>query len=348
MLALVYEGVKKIILKDVPEPKPEEDNVIIEVEGCAICGTDIKAYLYGISSIKPPVILGHELVGKIVHKGSKIKYFSEADRVTLATTLPCGNCRMCRKHLFNLCLNKKPIGTHINGGFTRYLAVPSRGIAHGNLIKLPETVEGIDGCICEPLGCVINAQKIASVGPFDTVVIIGGGPLGILHAETAKARGAKKTILIQRSEKRFEMAKVFNIDHIICSSKTDPLEAVKMITEGEGADVVINAAPTHEAVKLAFQLVAKSGRISLFASLPKSNPVMDIDINRIHYEQISVFGASDSTARDHEEAVNLISERKISAEKLITHRMSISDFEKAMELILTRKALKVVLLPEYR
>lgn len=346
MKAIVYEGVEKLVLKDVPEPEPQEDNVIIEVEGCAICGTDVKAYLYGISSIRPPVILGHELVGKIVHKGSKIEYFNEGDRVTIATTLPCGNCRMCRKHLFNLCLNKQPIGTFINGGFAKYLAVPPRGIALGNLIKLPENVEGIDGCICEPLGCVINAQKLASVGPFDTVVVIGGGPLGILHAETAKARGARKSILIQRSEKRFEMAKRFNIDNIICSSKTDTVKAVKEMTNGAGADVVINAAPTHEAVELTFELVAKSGRISLFASLPKTQPKLEIDLNKIHYEQISVFGASDSTAKDHEEAVNLIGEKKISAKKLITHKMPLSDFKKAIDLILNREALKVVLIPE--
>lgn len=343
MRAIVYDGVGNITLRDAPEPKMSDGSVIVKVHSCAICGTDVKAYNIGIASIKPPVILGHELVGTIVETGSLVKGYSTGDRVSLATTLPCGKCRMCGKELFNLCLDKEPVGTYIDGAFAEYLEIPARGIEHGNLVKVPEGLPDSDACLCEPLGCVINSQNIAHVGFPDTVVVIGAGPLGILQAETAKARGCIKTILVQRSQKRYERATQFNIDHVICSEKTDPVEAVRELTAGVGPDVVINAAPSREAVELAFKLVAKAGRVSLFASVPKDNPTLPIDINRIHYEQIEVYGASDLKASHAVQALKLLLSGQISTNRLITHTLPLEKFFHGIELINRREALKVVM-----
>ncbi|MGQ9616065.1 MAG: alcohol dehydrogenase catalytic domain-containing protein [Spirochaetota bacterium] len=347
MRAVIYEGVGRVVIKDVKKPEVKPDSVIVKVESCAICGTDYKAYTIGISSIRPPVILGHEFVGRIEEVGKLVEGFKPGDRVTMATTIPCGRCEMCMKSLFNLCFNKLPVGTYINGALAEYLEVPWRGIEHGNLMKVPEGVSDNAGALSEPLGCVINSQIIACVGSPDTVVVIGGGPLGILQAETAKARGALKTILIQRSRVRFELAKRFKIDHLICSELTDPEKAVLELTHGKGSDVVINAAPSPQAVELAFRLVARSGRVSLFASLPKDNPSVSIDANLIHYGQISVFGASDSTPQNHAEALELILNGKISADGLITHVLGIDDFFRGIELIKSREALKVIIKPHH-
>ena len=345
MKAIVYEGVGKIKLKDVERPKLRDDNVIVKVKSCAICGTDYKAYTIGISSIKPPVILGHEFVGEIVEIGQKVDGFKVGNRVTMATTIPCGHCDMCIKGFPNLCRNKMPVGTYINGAFAEYLEVPWPGIVHGNLIKVPDNLSDNNGSIAEPLGCAINSQNIASIGFPDTVVVIGAGPLGILQAELAKARGADKVILIQRSKKRYELAKSFNIDHLICSEIEDPIKSIMDITNNKGADVVINAAPSREAVKLAFKLVSKTGRISLFASVPKDKPFVDIDVNFIHYNQVSVFGSSDSTSQNHRDAVKLLASKKISSEKLITHVLPLKDFFRGIEAIKNREALKVVIKP---
>ena len=135
MEAIVYDGVGNIALRETPDPKVSDGSVIVKVHRCAICGTDVKAYNIGIASIKPPVILGHELVGTIVETGSKVKGYEKGDRVSLATTLPCGKCRMCMRELFNLCLDKQPVGTYIDGAFAEYLEIPARGIEHGNLVK---------------------------------------------------------------------------------------------------------------------------------------------------------------------------------------------------------------------
>jgi L-iditol 2-dehydrogenase len=345
MKAIVYGGVKQVELREVAVPEVGDDTVVVRVSSCAICGTDVKAYTVGIASIKPPVILGHEFVGTVWKAGKNVKGVREGDRVTMATTIPCGKCPMCRRSLFNLCLDKLPVGTHIDGALAEYLMVPMRGIEHGNLMKVPDGLSDNDGCLAEPLGCVINGQNLAGVGFPDTVVVIGGGPLGLLQAECARARGALKTILVQRSAHRSEMARAFRIDHVVCSEREDPVEAVKTLTGGLGADVVINAAPDPEAVKLAFRLVGKSGRVSLFASVPKDNPVVPVDANQIHYGQISVFGASDSTAENHRDALALLAVGGISARPLITHVFKIEDFLWGIKAITSREALKVIVKP---
>jgi L-iditol 2-dehydrogenase len=343
MRAIVYDGVGKISLKDAPRPKVSDNSAIVKVHSCAVCGTDVKAYNIGIASIKPPVILGHELVGTIAEIGRRVTGYQVGDRVSLATTLPCGSCRMCHRELFNLCLDKQPVGTYINGAFAEYLEIPARGIEHGNLVKIPEGISDDAACLCEPLGCVINSQNIAGVGFPDTVVVIGAGPMGILQAETAKARGCAKSILVQRSKNRYERAKQFNIDHVICAELEDPVEAVLSVTGGVGADVVINAAPSREAVELAFKLVAKAGRVSLYASVPKDNPTLPIDVNRIHYEQIEVFGASDLKASHAVQALELLQTGRISTDVLITHTLPLEDFFNGIELINKREALKIVM-----
>ena len=345
MRAIVYNGVKNVELKEVKKPEVKDDTVIVKIHACAICGTDMKAYNFGIASIRPPVILGHEFTGEITEAGKAAKGFAPGDRVTMATTIPCGKCAMCRKALFNMCLDKMPVGTYIDGAFAEYLNVPFRGIEHGSLMKLPDKLSFDHGSICEPLGCVINSQNIAKIGFPDTVAVIGGGPLGLLQAETAKARGAVHTILIQRSRKRYEMAKAFSIDRLVCSENEDPVTAVMESTGGLGVDAVINAAPDIEAVKLAFKLVSKGGRISLFASVPKDNPFVDIDANQIHYGQISVLGASDSTPENHSHAMKLMAGGNITAEALITHTFKLEDFFKGVEAIQSREALKVIIKP---
>jgi len=345
MKAVVYEGVAKLAIREVAQPRAKEGSVVVRVNSCAICGTDVKAYTIGISSIKPPVILGHEFVGTVHEVGKNVRGFEPGDRVTLATTLPCGSCRMCAKGLFNLCTDKLPVGTWQDGAFAEFVEVPERGMVHGNLIKIPDTLSDDEGALSEPLGCVINSQNIAAVGFPDTVAVIGAGPLGLLQAESAKARGAVMTILVQRSKGRSEMARGFNIDHVVCSEETDPYEAVMELTGGNGTDVVINAAPSLEAAALAFRIVSKAGRVSLFASVPKDEPELSVDLNRIHYGQIAVYGASDSTAQNHGDAVRLLSSGKISAGRLITHTLPLQDFFRGIDLIRKREALKVVIRP---
>jgi L-iditol 2-dehydrogenase len=356
MKALVYEGAQKVTLKDVPRPKLGDDTVILRVTRCAICGTDLKAITHGIASIKPPVILGHEIAGTVAEAGSRVEGFKVGDRISLAPSLPCGQCAMCARGLFNLCDHRLPVGTIIDGGFAEYLLIPARAINLGYLVKIPDSLSDDEAALCEPLACVINAQNLARVASPDVVVVIGGGPMGIINALAARARGATRVILVEGSEKRVEMVRklALPIDDLICSAAEDPVAAemprgtvaaVTRAAQGRPVDVVINAAPALAAVDLAFTLAPKMGRVSLFASVPKDAPTMSIDVNNIHYKQLSVFGASDSTARDHREAVSLLASGRVDIRPIISNVYDLKDFFTAIDQIKGQNALKILIRP---
>lgn len=354
MKAAVYDGVGKLSIKEVEKPQVKEDNIIIKINSCALCGTDLKAYIRGISRITIPVILGHEFVGTITEvgkgitdarQGEKVSGFKIGDRVTMATTIPCGSCEFCNRGLGNLCENVTPVGTVVNGALAEYMEVPSAGIRMGNLLKVPDNVSDDEGSISEPLGCVINGQINAEVGSGDVVVIVGAGPIGCLHIEVAKIKGAKKVIVIQRSEKRLELARRLGVDESICSLKEEPVEKVKQITDGKGADVIIIACPSNESAEKAFLMVKKHGRINYFSSLPKDNPKINIDANLIHYRELKISGASDSTPKHHQMALDLLSGKKINTNVLITHRLNLDQILEGLEIMKSGKGLKVVIKP---
>ena len=347
MQAVVYEGAQRVSLKEVPKPELKDDAIILRVTRCAICGTDLKAITHGIASINPPVILGHEIAGQVAEVGRRAEGYQVGDRISLAPSLPCGQCAMCGRGLFNLCDHRLPVGTIIDGGFAEYLEIPARAIALGYVVKIPDSLSDDEAALCEPLACVINGQNLARVGSPDVVVVIGGGPMGVIHAITARARGATRVILIEGSEKRVEMIRKigFPIDEVICSATEDPGAAVGRAAGGRPVDVVINAAPSLAAVDLAFRLAPKMGRISLFASVPKDNPSLSVDVNNIHYKQLSVFGASDSTAKDHREAVSLLASGRVDIKPLISDVRELRDFFAAIDRIKAQDALKILIKP---
>ncbi len=347
MQAVVYEGAQRVSLKEVPKPGLKDDAIILRVTRCAICGTDLKAITHGIASINPPVILGHEIAGQVAEVGRRVEGYQVGDRISLAPSLPCGQCAMCGRGLFNLCDHRLPVGTIIDGGFAEYLEIPARAIALGYVVKIPDSLSDDEAALCEPLACVINGQNLARVGSPDLVVVIGGGPMGVIHAITARARGATRVILVEGSEKRVEMIRRigFPIDEVICSATEDPGAAVGRAAGGRPVDVVINAAPSLAAVDLAFRLAPKMGRISLFASVPKDNPSLSVDVNNIHYKQLSVFGASDSTAKDHREAVSLLASGRVDIKPLISDVRELRDFFAAIDRIKAQDALKILIKP---
>jgi len=243
MKAAVYYGPGDIRVEERPNPEPTADNLIVEVHCCAICGTDVKISTVGNPRCHPPRIIGHEMVGHVTHVGSNERGFSVGEKITLATTVSCGECEYCGIGLGNLCPNAKPISYDFDGAFAEFLAVPPQALNGGNVIQVPAGVPDESAALCEPLSCAINAQQLACVEPGDSVLIIGGGPLGAIHAEVAKALGASDVMISELSEARLELLKGLKNVLLIDGSKEDVLAIVKSRTNGLGADVVIVCAP---------------------------------------------------------------------------------------------------------
>jgi L-iditol 2-dehydrogenase len=343
--AAVYFGPGHIEVCDRPEPEAREDNLLLEIGCCAICGTDVKLATIGHPRWTKPVIIGHELVGRIVHAGSRAQGFAVGERVTLATTLACGHCPICARGLGNLCPNCEPISMVHDGAFARRMAVPPLALAGGNVIKVPPNVPDEAAALSEPMSCAINAQELAGLKAGDRVVIVGGGPLGAIHAELARTAGAARVMVVQRSEPRLSLLRKLRGVTVIDGAREDVKARVLAETDGLGADVVVVCAPDRAAQEKSLDLARKGGVISLFSSLPRGESAILLDSRTIHYGEIRVVGCSDSRPEHVRKAVGLLAAGKVDAEALVTHRLPLPRIWEGIELMKRKESFKVIIVP---
>jgi L-iditol 2-dehydrogenase len=346
MKAAVLSGVQSIDVKEVPEPQLPEGGIIIKVETCAICGTDVKMYKYGYSAAELPLIPGHELAGTIVQTDAQNGRYKEGERVTINPNIPCGVCHYCQRGLQTACENLRIIGVHRNGGFARYVMIPELAIKQGCVFRISDRVSDEEAALVDPASCAVNACELSEVKPEDVVVIIGAGPAGCLNIEVSRAFGARKIILVQRSQRRLTQAEFSGADVYVNSSEEDPVERVLHETEGRGADVVIVACASGEAQKQAIRMVAKRGSVNLFGGLPKGDTSIDFDSNLIHYKESFITGTHGGSNRHCKIALDMIASGRINAKEYVSFRVGLTDFKQALKLAEEKKGLKVFVEPD--
>ena len=345
MKAAVYYGPGDIRVEDRPDPIPAADNLVVKVHACAICGTDLKLATIGHPRCHSPRIIGHEMIGSIVHVGDCVDGFVVGEKITLATTVACGTCRHCNLGMGNMCPNAKPISYDFDGAFAEYLAVPPLALAGGNVIKVPDNVPDEAAAMSEPLSCAVNALELAGFKAGDNLLIIGGGPLGALHAVLARAMDAGKVMIVQRSEPRLSMLRKLEGIMVIDGKEDDIASVVMEQTGGMGADVVSVCAPSREAQEQALQYVRKGGSVSLFASLPSGAADITLDSRAIHYGELRIVGASDSRPEHVAKAVGLMASGKLDISAIISHYVELADIYEGIDLMKNKQCLKVIVKP---
>ena len=204
MKAALYYGIEDIRIEDRPVPEIGDEDILLKVGACAVCGTDLKVFMHGYKNLNPPQIIGHEISGSIADKGSKVSGYNIGERVTVVPIVSCGECLACRKGWTHLCMTfqkqTEAFGFFHPGGFAEYMAVPGKAIKKGNLIKVPENVSDEEAALAEPMACALNGQMLAGVGIGDEVLIIGSGPIGCMHISLAKTLGATKVFVSEIKE----------------------------------------------------------------------------------------------------------------------------------------------------
>jgi len=348
MKAAVLEEIGRMEVKEVPTPKGDSQGVLIRVKSCAICGTDVRIFLYGHSKVRFPFIIGHEIAGEVVDVGKKAKEkfedLKEGDRVIVAPGISCGKCDFCLQGVQNMCPFKKMIGYDLPGGFAEYFFLPLFGIK--NIIKIPNGVTFDEACTTEPLACCINGQRSLCISPSDTVAIIGAGPIGFIHFQLAKLKGAAKVILIDKSKQRLELIKKIDPEAVFLNSlEQDPVGGVLQETRGEGAKKIIVACSSGEAQEQALEMTSKRGKIVFFGGLPKENPFIKFNSNLLHYKEVTVYGSMGSTIRHHKLGIQLIASGKIPVHKMITSSVSLFQIVKGICRVKEGKELKVIVNP---
>jgi len=348
--AVVFYGKNDVRVEQVPPPACGPGEILVKIEACAVCGSDLKTFQNGNPRMKPPITMGHEFSGRVDAVGTGVRGFIPGERVVMATSVSCGRCFYCRKGWSNLCLDLKPMGFAFPGGMAEYVLIPELAVRNGHLVKVPGEPDGgglapQHAALAEPVSCAVNCAELCGIGAGDTVVVVGAGPLGLMNLFVAREFGARRLILAQREGKRLEQARAFDCDRLVNASREDLRSVVLEETGGLGADCVIVAAPSASAQEQALGLVRKRGTLCLFASLPVGANMLSLDSRAIHYGEIRVVGASDSTARQVERALTILGKPGFPKQQLVSHQLGLQDIARAFELMLSRDCLRVVLEP---
>ncbi|WP_433826049.1 zinc-dependent dehydrogenase [Actinoplanes sp. CA-015351] len=332
--------------EDVPEPEAGPGEVKIRVRNCSTCGTDVKISKFGHHHIHPPRVMGHEIAGEIVTVGDGVEGWAAGDRVQVIAAIPCGVCAECTRGRMTVCPNQVSMGYHFEGGFAQFMVVPKEVLAVDGLNRIPDGVSFAEASVAEPLACALNAQNLARVGDGDDVVVIGSGPIGCLHVRLARARGAARVFLVELNRERLDMAaNLVKPDAAICAAEADPIEEIRKLTDGRGADVIITAAASGKAQEQAIEMAARQGRISFFGGLPKDNPTITCDSNLVHYRELMIIGANGSSPAHNAEALQLVATGAVPVADLITHRLPLDQAIDAFGIVARGEAIKVTIEP---
>lgn len=329
----VFSGPKNFEIKDLPISS-KDSNVLLKTLSCAVCGYDVRVFKEGHKKVRPPIVLGHEICARTLNKLNlpNNQIIPEDSRVIVSPLIPCLNCHHCSAGYFNSCNNLNEIGSSINGGFADYINIPQNNILINGIIPITNTIRDDEASLIEPLSCCLNAHLNFNIPINDElVIIIGDGPIGLIHLQISKLYGAK-TIVVGKIPSRLKEAKSIGADVTLLN--IDPEESIKIIWEysyGKGGKLVIVATSNPEAIDLALKVAGKNSIVSLFAGVSK-NKILRIDPNLLHYNQIALSGSFSSTPKIMKKAMDLVHEQKIDLKRLITHRFSLYEIDKAFNL----------------
>lgn len=337
MNAIVFKETGKFTYEKRPIPKIKKDSeILIKILAVSICGTDV--HILGTPpgvAANPGIILGHECVGEVIEMGKGVKNYSIGDHLILDNNLPCGICPACQNGQSNLCANMASMGVHIDGVFAQYAAVPEN-----MTIKISKDIPVEAAIFAEPLNCVMGAVKKLKVMPGDTVLILGGGPIGLYFTAMMKSCGAGKILVSEMSPFREKYAVKNGAARVINPQNEDLLEEVRKETKGIGADIVIDAVGVL--LPDAIRTVKNGGSILLFGM--NANARQEISQNDITARGLTIYGnfIGLNTLRN---VANLLESKIVDFENLITHKLPLSRFEEGLSAMRKGEAMEVILYP---
>lgn len=343
MKACVLNRPKQYEVKDIPIPKIKADEVLLQVRVCGICVNDVRDYKGSPWSY--PRIGGHEYSGVIVEVGSGVDTdLCKVDDHAIAYIIDaCGVCPDCKHHHENICSNFTKGTCYFNEkgysgfyGFSEYVAVKAR-----NIYVYPKETLDEHAAFAEPLACVINSITRSHIALGEDVVVLGGGVMGMLHVLCAKQQGAR-VIVSEPDAKRRAFALTLGADIVIDPLASDPVEQVRSITNGRGANVVENTTAIPTVAQQAIAMCAKSGRCNMFSSIHPNDPIL-VDAGRLHSSEIIVTGTQNGTVQSFAQAIDCIAKGIIHVQPLIEAIYDFKDVEEAMQCAIRPDTYKVML-----
>lgn len=342
MLALVKTaaGHGNLHVIEREEPTVGKDEVKILVKYAGICGSDLHTY-EGRYKVKIPLTLGHEFAGEVVEIGENVTQVKVGERVTSETTFYiCGECRYCKSKDYNLCKDRKGLGTQQDGAFTKYIVARKESVH-----KLPEHVDYQSGALTEALACAYHAVAKSNIKKDDVVVVLGPGPIGLFVAQIAKTYETKVIITgLEKDKNRLEKGKEVGIDAAIDIQNEDIKATLDVLTKGYGADIVFECTGAPPSVNFGLDLLTKKGQYVQVGIFPVAEILTDFQ--KIIQKELIITGCRSQKPSDWEPSLQLMNEKSVNARALISHEFNIAQWDKAYETIKSGEAIKVVLTVE--
>ncbi len=337
MKAAVYYGQQDIRIEEVPAPEIAEDEILVQMKVCGVCGSDLMDWYL---ESRAPLVLGHEPAGVVAKKGRKVEDVDIGDKVFVHHHVACLTCHYCLSGDYTLCeqfhkTNIKP------GGFAEYFRVPVPNLRLDTL-KIPSTLSFEDATLIEPVGCCVRALRKCGVRAGNSIAVIGAGATGLIHAALAKIYGASPIIVSDLIDFRLSFAKKFGADVVVNSKREDLNETVKNETDGRGVDLAVVTAPSLEAYKAGIEVCRRGGKLCVFAPTTPGKH-LEISPKELFFSELQIIPSYSTSHLETRAALRLIESGKIRVEELITHRFKLEETAKAFTTALEgRESLKVV------
>ena len=314
MKALLLTEYSKLEMADLPIPQPAAQEVLIRVEACGICGSDVHGYDGSSGRRIPPIVMGHEAAGTIESVGSGVSDYEKGDRVTFDSTIYCGECEYCRKGAMNLCGHREVLGVSTPefrraGAFADYVVVPSLV-----LYKLPDSVSFAEAAMVEPLSVAVHAVALSDIAKGSTALVVGAGMIGLLVLQALKEAGCSQIIVSDIDDTRLKLARDLGATATVNAKTSDAIAEVKKLTNGAGVDTALEAVGSTPTIKAAIESVRRGGTVTLIGNI---SPTAEIPLQAVVSRQIRLQGSAASSG-EYPQAIDLIARGAVTVKPLIT------------------------------
>ena len=338
MRAFVISKPLESEVKDIELRELKEDEVLVKVEACGVCGTDIHMYK-GEFPAPYPVIPGHEFSGVVEDVGENVEEIKKGDRVAVNPNIACWKCYYCKKGLPHFCRNWNAIGIHLPGAYAEYTIVPS-----SNIYKIPGDLLFEEAAFAEPVACILHGHDLLNISAGDTVAVFGLGPIGLLHLQISRLRGASTVIGVDIVDKKLELGKKLGADYTFNPLREDVPAEIKKITK-RGVDVAIESSGSIKAFNDALRSVDYHGKILVFGVAPETatTSIKPFEIYRKEIRLIGSFTNPFTTGR----ALNLLASKNINVKDIISHMISLEEVNEYYQKIINKEEdiVKVIVKP---
>jgi L-iditol 2-dehydrogenase len=331
----------RVEVGDHPMPRAEPGGVVVRVRVALTDGTDLKAYRRGHPKMAMPTFFGHEFSGDVVSAGDGVTAFKPGDAIASVHSAPCDVCFWCRHAQEELC--ERVMETKILGAYAEYIAIPKHIVERNAFVK-PESLSYETAAFLEPLSCVVHSLRYAGIDGVETLLVIGAGGFGVLHACAARALGVPRVILAGRGPERSSFAARFGFAYLADAREDALLAYVRERTAGRGADLVIECTGTPGVWESAPSYARRGGTASLFGGLPTGSSVA-FDAGRLHYDEVRVVSPFHFSPRAVREAFDLLVSGAIDPRPLISDTFPLVHLTEAFAALDDRRGVKYAIVP---